>query len=122
MYAPVPRGFNTRTELGERFSLWEQGKFAELLLRAEVQAAFRAEDRRRRRGGWAGAQRIARARTLARAGAYRRAVVSLTSEVAVLTAEEQREWAAQLLPRSVRPDAAHAAPAATAVVVTALAS
>ena len=103
LYGPVPRGFNTRTEMATRFSMWEDGLFSELLLRAEAQAAFRLEDRQRRRGGGVGDQRATRAKALARAGAYRRAVVSLTSEVALLSVDDQRSWAASLLPRSTRP-------------------
>ena len=103
LYGRIPQGFSTRKELGERFALWEQGRFAELLLRSEAQAAFRIEDHRRRKGGSVGRQRASRAKALARAGAYRRAVVSLTSEVADLSDVDQRQWAAQLLPCSSRP-------------------
>ena len=112
LYGPIPNGFNTCTELEERFTGWEQGRFSELLLRAEAQAAFRVEDRRRRKGGSTGSIRASRAKALTRAGAYRRAVVSLTSEVAELSEAEQRSWTAQLLPCSMRPGSARAAAAA----------
>ena len=51
LYGPIPRSFNTRQELETRFSCWEQGRFGELLIRAEAQAAFRIDDRRRSSGG-----------------------------------------------------------------------
>ena len=47
-----------------------------------------------------------RAKRLARDGAYRKAVSSLTSSVADLTPAQQKDWATKLLPRSERPDAA----------------
>ena len=112
LYGLIPKGFSTRDELGKRFALWENGKFAELLLRAEAHVAFRTQDRTRRRGGSSAQQRAARARTLVKAGAYRRAVVSMTSSVAELSAEEQRKWVEELLPSSTRPDLAHSEPPA----------
>ena len=43
---------------------------------------------------------------MAKDGAYSKAVSAVTSELADLTAEQQAEWATELLPRSLRPEQA----------------
>ena len=48
-------------------------------------------------------RRAARARRLARGGAYRKAIQAQTCLAAPLTPEEESSWAAQLLPPSARP-------------------
>eukprot|EP00973_Karenia_brevis_P012160 1650100-Karenia_brevis.AAC.1 len=88
--------------------MWEAGQFSELLTRAEVQVYIQKEDRRRRRSGGAAKLRARRARTLTYAGAYRKAVMSMTSQMADLNDDQQRLWASKLLPCSDRPDQAHA--------------
>ena len=101
LFGKIPYGCSIRNELAQRMDLWDAGLFGELLIRAEEQYATRLFEQRRRR-------RIAsqgngvRARQLAIEGAYRKAVVSLTSSLAELSTDEQRKWTDKLLPRSVR--------------------
>jgi len=109
----IPRQRSTRREIAARFTLWGEGRFAELLVRAEEQWHERMAARRCGRVGGAARLRARRARTLAREGAYRKAVVSLTSAVAEFDPEEQRRWAARLLPSSERPETASVAASAT---------
>ena len=104
LYGLIPRHRNLRVEVLKRLELWQLGRFAELLVRSEEQHQARVEARRRQRVGGQARLRVQRALALTRAGAYRKAVASLTSSVAELSPEEQQEWATKLLPRSVRMD------------------
>ena len=79
--------------------LWEKNKMEELLIRIEEQH-MDVQSFRRRRSNIAASPGV-RARKLARDGAYRKAVMSLTSSLAELSPEEEQKWASQLLPRSI---------------------
>lgn len=103
LLGPIPKHRTTRTELRDR-----------LRSRAEVQHAARTTARKAGRQHGI-SMRAQRAAALARSGAYRKAVASLTSECADLSLEEQSMWASRLLPSSNRPDEALAAPSAPAV-------
>ena len=107
LYAPQPKGCNLHVELGKRIALWERQEFEELLLRAEAQAAARAQQRRLARGVGAAQQaRVRRAEGLAREGAFSKATSTLDSEVAQLSPAEEQRWATQLLPGSSQPSEA----------------
>ena len=106
LYGMPPKGASLRTELTSRLELWGAGSFEELLLRAEAQHNARNEARRSRRTGEAARQKALRAKKLAAAGAYRKAVLGLTSATALLSADEQEHWAKKLLPRTERPEEA----------------
>ena len=95
LLALPPKGLHLRSELETRLWMWHNGDLAELLIRVEEQARCIAESRAPRQCS-AGD----RARRLAHAGAYSKAVSSLTSSVATLTPQEEVSWAAELLPRS----------------------
>lgn len=60
------------------------------------------DSRRNRRSGDAGRSKATRARKLAAEGAYRKAVVGLTSAAALFTPEDEGKWARELLPNSER--------------------
>ena len=103
LLGPVPPHRNTQTELALRFDMWTGGRFEELLVRAEEQWHARVAARRTGRVGGAARLRARRAEATAREGAYRKAVMSLTSDLAQLSAGEERTWADKLLPCSARP-------------------
>jgi len=102
LYNLPPRGHSLRTELECRLGLWSDGRFEELLLRAEAQSRARLEGRRAKRNGEAARNKALRAKKLAAEGAYRKGVQGLTSSTAELTAEEQTNWANKLLPNTSR--------------------
>lgn len=105
----APQGVYGPKELGDRFDLWASGSYEALLVRAEAQALLRQGASRRltarQRNAQAQAKRR-RAKKLMAEGAYRKAVASLSSDVARHTQEEQQQWAARLLPSSAQPDRA----------------
>jgi hypothetical protein len=107
LLALLPAGRNLKVELGCRFGLWAKNKLQQLRIRIEEQAFERADRRRRAPRGPAALMKAKRAKALARDGAYRRAVMSLTSSVAELGREDQERWAKELLPASGRPTMAH---------------
>ena len=94
LLSPVPRGASRQHELRTRVGLWEAKNFEVLLKRIEEQRAASCG----RRSAAGGAQRIKQSRKLACGGARRKAVQALTSDVAMLSPEEQKRWAAELLP------------------------
>ena len=102
LYNLPPRGHSLRTELECRLGLWSDGRFEELLLRAEAQSRARLEGRRAKRNGETARNKALRAKKLAAEGAYRKGVQGLTSSTAELIAEEQTHWANKLLPNSSR--------------------
>ena len=110
LYAAVPAGLHRNAELELRFSLWQTGQLETLLCRIEEQC--RAADTCR---VGLRADAAMRARALTREGAYSKAVSSLTSNVASLTAEEQHHWATKLLPCSSTGEAICPPPAMTPV-------
>ena len=93
----VPRGSSTAHELRTRCDLWEAHDFSALLGRIEDQHAQFAA---RRSGTPTISNPCGRVLRMARTGARRKAVQAMTSDTATFTAEEQRQWAAELLPRS----------------------
>ena len=97
LLAVIPREANAAHEMRARLNLWDARDFVALLERAEAQTS--ASTSRRTSGyGNAAATRVARARCIARCGAFRKAVQSQTTEVANMPPGDQRTWAAQLLP------------------------
>ena len=62
--------------------------------------------RARQRQVPASKSRAARCKSMAKDGAYSKAVSAVTSEMADLDAEQQRSWAGELLPLSSRPEQA----------------
>gem|GEM_PF-7075693 len=95
LLARIPRGCSVPHELRARLGAWDAGEFEELLSRIEVQrerflSSKAPAGARRRRGD--------RSLHLARGGARRKAVQALTSDMALLSPDEQRCWAAELLP------------------------
>lgn len=97
LLAVIPREANAAHEMRARLNLWDARDFVALLERAEAQASASAS-RRTSGDGNAAATRVARARRIARCGAFRKAVQSQTTEVANMPPGDQRTWAAQLLP------------------------
>ena len=107
LLAPPPKGAHRRTELAERLRLWAAGEMTTLLVRIEEQA--------RERASAAGSNspqynKGARARQLAKEGAYKKGVAALTSSVAILDDQAQARWAAELLPRARSTAAALSSP------------
>ena len=98
----LPAGCSAPLEMRTRIDLWQRGCFLELLERMEGQykAAKATNGTRRTRGQ--------RARAMARSGAYRKAVASLSTSAADLTPDEQIRWANLLLP--IRNSSATAGP------------
>ena len=92
LLAHLPKGCSTPLEMRTRLDLWRTGAFLELLRRIEGQQRPAAG-----RPG-AGRPRGERARAMAKSGAYRKAVQSLLTASAELTAAEQQRWASELLP------------------------
>ena len=78
LLAIAPRGHSLIVELGTRFDLWEKGYIRELLIRIEEQNAERIYWRRRIRKVNSSA-RLERVKRMAREGAYRKAITTLTS-------------------------------------------
>ena len=109
LLAVPPHGFHLRTELETRLRMWHSGDLSALLVRLEEQARCITESRLPRASHAGG-----RARKLARAGAYGKAVASLTSSVAALTRDEEVDWAQELLPSSTSAAACATPPSAGA--------
>ena len=97
LLAHLPKGSSTPVEMRKRLDLWAAGRFLELLERIEEQ------QRAARASGKTARARGARAHALARRGAYRKGAQSLGTVSAQLSPEQQRTWAATLLPDSARP-------------------
>ena len=104
LYGLPPKGSNLRNELTTRLALWREGQWEELLFQAEAQHAARLQAKLAKRTGEAARQKALRAKKLAAEGAYRKAVLGLTSATAQLSTEEQEAWAKKLLPNIERTD------------------
>ena len=104
----VPQGMAVADEVAARMALWEAGEFTQLLDRMEQQRILidRTRVRRQPQGVEDPDRRGKRARHLAAEGAFRKAAASLTSGMLPTTAAEDQAFAAELLPRTRRPDAA----------------
>ena len=89
LLAPVPRGSHLKVELSRRLQLWIDGKFVELLSRAENQAREAALHRSVFRSAAKHGSRARRARHLVSEGAYSKATASLQTETADLDAAAQ---------------------------------
>ena len=87
LFGPVPRKMNVRVELAKRLQLWRQGKYLELLIRAEEQYRLRLRSFEQRPVGLD--SRSKRARALIAEGAYSKAAASLHTERADLNDAEQ---------------------------------
>lgn len=100
------RGMNVKSELARRFKLWDEGRFSQLLVRAEEQYRVRNSMRQAKTRMPIHGSRARRARQLVSEGAYSKAVASLTSELAILSEDDQMSWGLKLLPRSLTPEKA----------------
>ena len=87
--------------------MWEQKDLEQLLGRIEEQARGKVAGKRMFSSA---ATRGRLAKYLVLEGARSKAVASLISELASLTAEEEKHFADLLLPRSIRPDSALSGP------------
>ena len=96
LLAHLPKGSSTPFEMRKRLGIWRNHCFLGLLERIEEQHATATASPRTRRA------RGARARAMARSGAYRKSVQSLTTVTAQLSADEQKRWATELLPDTGR--------------------
>ena len=99
----VPKNRNRKVELTIRLNLWRRNAFEELVTRAEIQNATNNSGRSRITNSKSKGRR---AKHLVKEGARSRADISLTSELAILTPEEEEAYAEELLPQSVRPSEA----------------
>ncbi len=99
----IPKGSNIRVELNNRLLLWLGRDFETLVLRIENQYRERRSATARNRVKSSVASRGRRAQQLALDGAYSKGVAATTTEVAQLSADEQKMWASRLLPRSSTP-------------------
>ena len=111
LFLPPPRGVSWRGELARRLDLVRQGDWSELLVRVEEQCRCRAQLSRRSRVATQDfGRRAARAKQLAREGAFSKAVAAVSTEVASFPPATQHRWASTLLPRSARAASPAAAP------------
>ena len=97
LLAVVPRTANAAQEMRARFAFWDARDFVQLLERAEAQASAFA-GRRAGPNEDGASSRAARGRRMAQSGAFRKAVQSQITEVAAMSADDERAWAAKLLP------------------------
>ena len=105
----IPDGAHVPKEIATRVSLWEQRAFSALVDRIEMQQASRTGRTRKRQRARADMDctgRRARILKQASEGAYRKAIDSLTTEVASFTSEENTRWATVLHPASTNRAAA----------------
>lgn len=92
----VPKNRNRRSEFRVQFSLWEDGKFQELLKRRERQSpAQRLQPQGQPVPPGVIASRV---RAQAHKGSYCRALQNLSTRPAFLSPEEQVRWAQHLFP------------------------
>ena len=94
----IPSGVTVECELTARLILWNEGRWEELLLRVETQAAQRSVNIKRENARKQRSAAAARAKRLAREGARSKAAGCLKGGVKTLTPEEQQRWAAKLFP------------------------
>ena len=107
--ASLPRGVLAPTEVSERLGMWQFGQISALLVRIEQQAIVFNNQRNR------GCKRTSKDQEkatqnsdtghtirVAAEGAYRKAVVGLTSDLMRFGADEDRAWADELIPCSQR--------------------
>ena len=104
----VPKGVNPTSELRTRLRLWRTDCLEELLTRREQQRRGIVESRHGHTAGHHIDSCAKRAERLAREGARSKAIGGLRGGVKSLPAEEQRTWAAKLIPTSERGDGAFA--------------
>ena len=97
------RNRNRKVELTIRLNLWFRNAFEELVTRVEIQNGINNTGRSITNNSKSKGKR---AKHLVKEGARARAVISLTSELANLTPEEEEAYADELLPQSVRPSEA----------------
>ena len=90
-----PRGVHVEREFATRLRMWDEGQYQALLERIEWQRIQLRSSPRKRQGG-----PRRRALQLAKHGAYRKAVTAVTTSVADLTPEQEKDHAAALLPVS----------------------
>ena len=95
----VPAGANLQQELGERFALWKNGLYADLLGRAERQVLLKGHPAKKHQKV-STSTKCAKARRHTGERAYRKAMGTLSTDAAQLTVEEQRKFPTMLLSRS----------------------
>ena len=109
MLAPLPRGASAPAEIRIRLDLLESGRINDLLHRLELQQpqTKAAADRRRPTNPTNDTARTARKAIFTAAeGAYAKAAAGLTTQLMHLTPEQDREYAALLIPKSLKPEQA----------------
>ena len=109
LLADCLQGAHRDTELAVRLSMWERGAFVGLLARCEMQLISRRSSQAQRRRAVPNHEKQAKRRKAKQQvaeGAYRKALTSLTSELARFTHEDEVRWAGVLLPASGAPDVA----------------
>ena len=100
LHSTCPRGVHLVREFATRLRMWDEGQYQALLERIEWQRIQLRNGPRKRQGG-----PRRRALQLAQHGAYRKGVTAVTTSVADLTPEEEKDHAAALLPVSTLADA-----------------
>ena len=106
LLSEAPEGADSKRELAERFRLWSDGRFSELLDRAEQQHVLnRRPAKRAPKGKKRRTDRARMALYQTGEGAYRKALGTLTSEMAQMSATDEQAWARELLPAAERTDA-----------------
>ena len=99
-----PEGVSTAKELGERFAMWSQRKFEDLLSRAERQHLMRPTKTRKKRVD-DDSDHGRRANLMTQEGAYSKAIGALATDAVSFSPEDERRHATELLPCSSRSDA-----------------
>ena len=104
----VPHGEHSPKELATRLAMWENENYTGLLSRMERQyfEAVMARRQSRRQINAAKQAKPRKARRMVGEGAYRKALNSVTSEHASMSAAEEHGWTEQLLPQSQHPEGA----------------
>ena len=113
--APLPEGISAPVEVAQRLDLWEAGDVQGLLVKVEQQVRVRRTQRRRQRRGLnadhgRSSKKAKASKRLAADGAYRKAVVSIASDLIHFTPDEDRHYATEMIPRTTRPDVAFSVP------------
>ena len=99
------------SELNTRFGMWEAKQYHDLLARCEQQQLMHQRpSKRARKSGSLRTVRGRRALYLAGEGAFKKALGSLTTEMAQMPSTDEHAWARELLPSSERSDALHVRP------------
>jgi len=99
----MPAGVSPLVEFEQRLAHWEAKEFAALLTRIQLQCVAKQKEVQRQSAACSRKMLNGRrAKRIAREGAKAKALQSLQGGVRQSTADEQRDYAAKLLPRSER--------------------